>query len=282
MYNFSTYAFSDEVDALIDKQITALKKNALQGMEIRNVDGVNVAEITLDKAKEVRAKMDANGLVVWSIGSPIGKIGIEDDFCKHIETFKHTLEIAEILNAKNIRLFSFFMPKEKSPDDYKDAVLERMAKMIDVAKDYDITLCHENEKGIFGDVAERCLLLHKTFSELKAVFDPANFVQSGVDTLKAWEMLKPYVHYMHIKDSKSSGLVVPAGEGEGNIKQIAKDYLASGGNVFTMEPHLTVFDGLAGLEQEGEKSLIGEFSYKDADEAFTVACDAFKKIVSEV
>ncbi len=282
MYNFSTYAFSDEADASIDKQIVALKKNALQGMEIRNVDGTNVSEISLDKAKEVRKKLDDNGLIVWSIGSPIGKIGIEDDFEKHIDLLKHTLEVANILGAKNIRLFSFYIPQDKSPDIYKDAVCERMAKMIEICKEYGVIPCHENEKGIFGDTPERCLLLHKTFADLKAVFDPANFVQSDADTKEAWKMLKPYVHYMHIKDAKKDSYIVPAGSGDGNIKDIAADYLASGGTAFTMEPHLTVFDGLAALEQEGEKSLIGEFSYKDADEAFSIACDAFKKIMSEV
>lgn len=282
MYKFSIYAFSDEADASIDKQIVALKDNGLQGMEIRNVDGTSVSEISLEKAKEVRKKLDDNGLVVWSIGSPIGKIDIDDDFAKHLDLLKHTLEVANILGAKNIRLFSFFMPKDKSPDVYKDAVIERMGKMIELCKEYGVTPCHENEKGIFGDTAERCRLLLETFPDLKAIFDPANFVQCGVDTKKAWEMLKPYVYYMHIKDAKADGLVVPAGEGNGNVKEIAADYLASGGTAFTIEPHLTIFDGLTALEQEGEKSQIGEFTYKDAFEAFAVACDTFKKIMAEV
>ena len=47
------YAFADEASASIDKQIEAMKRNGLQGLEIRNVDGVNVADITLEKAKEV-------------------------------------------------------------------------------------------------------------------------------------------------------------------------------------------------------------------------------------
>ena len=54
---------------------------------------------------------------------------------------------------------------------------------------------------------------------MKAVFDPANFVQCGVDTLKAWEMLKNKVEYLHIKDAVGQA-IVPAGEGEGNIKEL--------------------------------------------------------------
>ena len=40
---------------------------------------------------------------------------------------------------------------------------------------------------------------------MKAIFDPANYVQCEVDTLKAWEMIKPYVKYLHIKDALADG-----------------------------------------------------------------------------
>lgn len=45
------YAFADEASANIDKQIKAMKENRLDGLEIRNVDGVNIAEISNSKAK---------------------------------------------------------------------------------------------------------------------------------------------------------------------------------------------------------------------------------------
>ena len=69
------YAFADEASPIIDKQIIAMQRNGLQGLEIRNVDGESVAAISLEKAHEVRGKMDAAGLKVWSIGSPISRRG---------------------------------------------------------------------------------------------------------------------------------------------------------------------------------------------------------------
>ncbi len=269
------FAFADEASPNIDKQIEALKRNNLSGLEIRNVDGVNVSDITTQKAKEVKEKLDANGLITWSIGSPIGKIRFErDDFCEHLEKFKHTLEIAHILGSENIRLFSFYPPKEKSIEPYRDEVINRLGQFVEVANDTGIDLCHENEKGIYGDIAERCLDIHKTFPTLKAIFDPANFVQCGQDTLEAWKMLKPYVKYMHIKDALADGSVVPAGKGIGNIKQIYADFK---GDV-TIEPHLKIFAGLDKLENEDDKSVVGKFVYNSNDEAFDVACRAFKEI----
>lgn len=277
MTNIRIYAFSDEASPYIDKQIDALLRNSLVGMEIRNVDGVNISDITKEKAKEVKAKLDAHGLCVWSIGSPIGKIDLQENFETHLEKFKHTLEISKILNAKNVRLFSFFIPKNSDPSVYKEQVFTRLGQFVEAAKDYDITLCHENEKGIYGDVPERCLEIHKQFPEIKSVFDPANFVQSQVDTLKAWALLKDYVHYIHIKDALEDGLVVPPGKGIGNVQRIAKDFIASGGKEFTMEPHLKVFDGFEQLEQ-GE-AFKAHYEFANNDIAFDTACQSFKELL---
>ncbi len=274
------YAFADEASANIDEQIKAMKENKLDGLEIRNVDGVNISRITKEKAKEVRKKLDDAGLRVWTIGSPIGKIDIEkDDFALHTEKFRHTLELADILGAENIRLFSFFTSAENR-GSYKDKVIERLGAFCEIAKGSGITLCHENEKGIYGDIPERCLEIHKALPEMKAIFDPANYVQCEVDTLKAWEMIKPYVKYLHIKDALADGKVVPAGKGIGNVKFILDDYIRNGGDSVTVEPHLTVFDGLKALEKEGDTSVVGEvYKYSSNTEAFTAAVSALRELI---
>ena len=280
MNEIKIYAFADEASPNIDEQITALKRNGLDGLEIRNVDGVNVSDITLEKAKEVKTKLNANGLITWSIGSPIGKIDIEkDDFKAHLEKLKHTLEIADILESKNIRMFSFYMPEGKDASDYKNEVIDRLGQMCEIAKTHNIFLCHENEKGIYGDIPERCLEIHKAIPKLKGIFDPANFVQSNSDTLEAWDILKDYIYYMHIKDAKIDGTVVPAGMGDGNVEKVVKNFIEKGGNSFTIEPHLTVFEGFSHLERKGETSVITEYGYPDSNTAFDTACNAFKGLL---
>ena len=54
--NIKIYGFADEASPIIDEQIKAMLRNGLNGLEIRNVDDVNVADITIDKAVEVRKK----------------------------------------------------------------------------------------------------------------------------------------------------------------------------------------------------------------------------------
>ena len=278
--NANIYAFADEASAQIDEQIVAMKKNDLLGLEIRNVDGVNVSEISLAKAREVKTKLDAAGLITWSIGSPIGKIDIEKgDFKLHIEKFKRTIEIADALDCKNIRLFSFYIPKDADPKNYRNEVIERMGVFCDVAKGSPVVLCHENEKGIYGDNAERALEIVQQFPMIKNIFDPANFVQCGQDTLEAWAMLKDYTKYLHIKDALADGKVVPAGAGVGNVAQIVKEYMAMGGRDFTIEPHLTVFDGLKALENEEVEKSVAAYQYPSKPVAFDVAVNSFKSIL---
>ena len=281
MQNIRIFAFADEASGTVDGQITAMKRNSLDGVELRGTELGNVSDLSFVAACLIRQKLNDAGLKVWSLGSPIGKIGIGDDFARHLEKFRATLEISKVLGAQNIRMFSFYVPKGKE-DEYRGAVIDRIGKLVEMAADYDVTLCHENEKGIYGDNAERCLDLLKTFPQLKGVFDPANFVQCGVDTLSAWEMLKPYIKYMHIKDALADGRVVPAGAGIGNVARITEEFIAMGGREFTIEPHLTVFKGLAELEREGEKSKVGDYSYPDSDTAFDAACSAFKDILKGI
>ncbi len=271
---FKLCAFADEADKSIDKQIEAMLENRIEYLEIRGVDGENISKVTIEKAAEVKKKLSENGLSVWSVGSPYGKIKIADDFALHLDKFKYGLELADVLGAKNMRIFSFYVPHGEA-DKYTDAVMERMDKFSDAAKGSGILLCHENEKGIYGDTADRCLRIQQAFPDIKAVFDPANFVQCGVDTKEAWEKLSPYVEYMHVKDALPSGKVVLCGKGIGNIEWLLERYK---GEVLTLEPHLSVFKGLEALEN-GEKTEIDEFMYPSARAAFDAAASALKNII---
>lgn len=274
------YAFADEASPALDGQIAAMRRNGLNGLEIRGVDGENVSSISLEKAKEVRRKLDEAGLCVWSVGSPIGKIDLETgDFGAHLDQLRHTLEVARVLGAHCLRMFSFYIPAGRDPASCRGQVMEQMGEMLRVGEGSGILFCHENEKGIYGDNAQRCEDLHRQFPTLRGVFDPANFVQCGQETWSAWERLHPYVEYLHIKDALADGNVVPAGQGIGHVKKILDAYRAQGGERVTVEPHLRVFDGLQGLERAGEESRVGSGCYRSSDEAFDAACNALKELL---
>ena len=65
---FQLCAFADEAGSKLSEQIAAMKENQIPYLEIRGVDGVNIADLTKEKAREIRQWLDAEGLSVWSLG----------------------------------------------------------------------------------------------------------------------------------------------------------------------------------------------------------------------
>lgn len=274
--------FSDEIAPELDLQLAAIREWGLSHIELRAADGVNVSDFSTEKGKEVKNKLAGAGVSVSSIGSPIGKIGIEEDFAPHLEKLKRTLEIQKELGAPYLRMFSFYIPQGRAPEDFREEVLDRMGRMVEEAAAWDSVLLHENEKGIYGDNAPRCKELLDAFygPHFKAVFDFANFVQVGQQTLPAYELLKPYVEYVHVKDAQwGTGAVVPAGQGDGHVKDILTDLIGGGWKGFlSLEPHLTDFAGLAALEQDPQK----RGSALDGKSAWKLALDSLKEILAGI
>ncbi|MBQ5970384.1 MAG: sugar phosphate isomerase/epimerase [Clostridia bacterium] len=287
MTNFLISAFSDECgEASITGQIAACKVNRITHMELRGFGkGKNINATTVDEARVMKAALDDAGMHVSAIGSAYGKINIKEDFAPHFEAFKNTLAVAKVLGTRYIRMFSFYFDAEDSYEAYRDEVLHRVQMMADAAHDAGLLCCHENEKGIYGDNAERCLDLLTNVRHLRGVFDPANFVQCGVDTLHAFELLAPHIEYMHIKDALfADGRVVPAGKGDGNVKAILTAMAARGGDcILTLEPHLQSFEGLENLESHSEtKRAMPQDVYPSKAASFKAAADALHDLLGEI
>lgn len=269
MSNFILSAFGDEIADDLKTQMDVLEQNGIRHIEIRCVDRKPIVRYSLHEVREIKKQLDDRGFGISAVGSPIGKISITDDFEPHLELFRNTIETANILETDYIRMFSFFIPENEGPDLYRDEVMKRWEKFKGAAKGSGLILLHENEKEIYGDNALRCLDILKSMncSCVKAVFDPANFVQCNVETYPgAYELLKDYIAYVHIKDAVyGSRHVVPAGEGDGRIKEILSALYSSGFKGFlSIEPHLN--DSLPG----------------GGPELFSTACNALKKILFEV
>ena len=280
MADIKLCAFADEAGDSLADQIKAMQENGIGLLELRSIDKVNVTKFTNEQVKEYKKQLDDAGIGVWAIGSPIGKVKIEDDFNVDLDLCKRTIEIANMFDAKSLRMFSFYGTGGEAK--YTDLVMERLAKYVEAARGSGVTLCHENEKGIYGDIASRCLEIHKNIPELKCVFDPANYVQCGQDTLEAWEMLEPYVFYGHIKDSLADGSIVPPGKGIGHLREYLPKFVAKGGQVLTLEPHLKVFSALKDLEAPGDESKIGMYKFESKREAFDCAVNSLKEIIKEI
>ena len=271
-------AFADEYADGLKEQCEALNKFGIEYIELRGVNGKNVSTLTESEVKETKRILDDYEIRVSSIGSPLGKIDIKGDLNGHYETAKRVYETANILGAKNVRIFSFYS-KETPFDKCKGEIYDGIEKLVDLSDGTGLTLCHENEALIYGESPEKCLEIVEYFGgRMRCVFDMGNFVLDGYDPMAAYKLLSDYIEYFHIKDAFYSGEIVPAGKGEANIKEILDDYKVNGGKdtFITLEPHLQTFSGLNALVG---KSFDNPYKYEDQKAAFTDAVEKLKDLL---
>lgn len=266
-------AFADEASEVLTAQIAALQRNGISQIEVRNVNGKNVADLTNEEAEEAYRTLQAGGITVWSVGSPLGKVKLAEAEA-HMARVRRVCEIAQLLHAERIRMFSFF-------EAYDDpaAVKHYLAEMCAIAKEHGVVMCHENEKGIYGDTLARvCELADADIAGLQLVFDPANYIQCGIDTREAMDALFDKTAYFHIKDViAADGTLVPAGVGDGHIDEMIARIKAAGRDaVLTLEPHLRVFSGYAEID---DTVLQTKYSYATNDESFDAAVAALKALL---
>jgi sugar phosphate isomerase/epimerase len=269
MAQFVLSAFGDEISPDLDEQVHILKANAIHYLECRGVEGQVIIDYSLPQVAEIYRKLTDGGIAVSAIGSPIGKVFIGEDFAPHLERFKKTIEVAHALHTVNIRMFSFYLPPEEPPANFRQAVLDRWGQFIEAARGAEVVLLHENEHAIYGESAARCLDLLDSLDcpYVKATFDPANFILDGEETYPyAFNLLRKHIAYLHIKDAiRKERLIVPAGQGDGRLEEILTALKVSGFNGFlSIEPHLN--DNLPG----------------GGPGRFAIAANALKTVLSKI
>jgi sugar phosphate isomerase/epimerase len=261
--------FADEISPELEEQLETLAQESMGYMELRSVWNTNVLDLTDDELDRVKSATAERGIRISSVGSPIGKVPVTEPFGPHLERFGRAMRVADVMESPYIRVFSFFIPEGQEPGHYRGEVIDRMGIMASQAEDAGVTLLHENEKDIYGDVPSRCLdiLASVDSPALQAAWDAANFVQCGVRPYKeGYASLRPYVEYVHVKDALSgSNKVVPAGEGDGQLPETFSALRTSGfDGFFSLEPHL---------------ASAGTFSGFSGPELFRRAAGAFKELL---
>lgn len=244
--------FADEIDPDLQTQCDVLTELGIRYVEFRSAWDINVLNLDGGQIDEVVRILTRNNLSVSSIGSPIGKINIEDDFTAHLTRMDRALTVAQKLNAPYIRVFSFFLRPDQPPAVHRDEVIRRMRVLADMAHTAGVVLLHENEKEIFGDVPARVLDIVESVNlpSLKLAWDAANYVQVGVTPFtEAYPILRPHTAYIQIKDAvMATGDVVRAGEGDGQLRDTIRALATDGfDGFFSMEPHLGSAHHLGGF-----------------------------------
>ncbi len=278
MAKFVLSAFADEAGPSLDEQISALKGNGIHYIEPRNIDGKCIVDFSDEELLAIKARLDENGIKVGSLGSPIGKYPITDDFDAYIPKVKRAIEIAKLLGTKYIRMFSFFV-EQNELSKYRDEVIRRLREMVKIAEAEGVVLCHENESKIYGQMPAEVRDVLTSVPGLGGIFDAANYRMNDGNIMEGIGATLVNFKYMHIKDAiYADQMIVPAGEGEGRIGDVLDVINGHTDDTvyLTMEPHLHEFNAYKLID---DHELKGKHVFNNGREAFDFAVGALEKVL---
>jgi sugar phosphate isomerase/epimerase len=265
-------AFGDEIAVDFEEQLKVLQSLEIPCIDVRQAWGVTCTDFTDVQVQSIKDLCAKYEITVGCMGSPIGKTPIQDPIGNEAERVKRIAEIAHQLGTNNIRIFSFY-PEANVTAEVIDNSVQRLQHLAELAETLDVQLLLENEKDLVGDTPER---VHQILESIDSpnwgfIWDPANFVQCAgnrqVD--KWWDQLQPHIAYIHIKDAMlADGTVKPAGEGDGQVKELLSQLYQQGyDGILSLEPHLVVAGHSSGFSGE---------------EGMGIAVAALRKLMSDV
>src|SRR5439155_8326654 len=137
-------AFADEISADLNEQIAAIRSENIHFIDLRGVWNTNVLDLTEQQVSEIKQRLDAQGIGVSAIASPIGKISIDAPFDQHLQRFQRAIALAQFFHTPFIRIFSFYPPVADSiangeigivdPAIWRNKVLRRLRELTILAR----------------------------------------------------------------------------------------------------------------------------------------------------
>lgn len=214
-----------------EQQFCAFAALGLQYYSIRFIDvggGIkNVMKLTLAEIQKVRTLQNDYGLNVSSIGSPIGKVKLQDveDGTKNAytpikkylqEDVAKVCEIAHAFETKLIRGFSFYHPKGSDPKDHLPQAVDQLGQIAEACHRSDLTFGLEVEANLIGQNGHLLAEIYRQVNHpaMVLVFDAANIIVQGYSPLELFEQyeaMKPGLGWMHIKDYRNPQLKTKGG-----------------------------------------------------------------------
>ena len=277
-------AFADEAGPPLDEQISALTRAGLKLVDLRSVDEFSIVELPLDRAEQVRRRLDAAGISVAMFGSPIGKIDISTDFQIDLDRLAHLGRLSPVLDCRCVRMFSYYNKAALPAGRWQEQSLARLRRLRDLAGELGLVLFHENERDIFGDRVDEVLVLADQLRDgrtFKLIFDFDNFHQSGGDVWANWQQLREVTDAFHLKDSDDRHQHVPVGQGAGRVRDILADAAARRWHgPVSVEPHLQHSAAVMATGPSGQANR--QFADMSSADCFHAAVAAARQLLDDL
>ena len=220
----------DEIGPSVTEMLSFCDENKVRRLDMRTVDGRNLLGMTLDEVDAIGRQLKAADISVPTFVSPVlkwaapgkapagGKVDFAFDpsTCPTEDPLAHAFDVATVLGASKIRVFTYLRYPGFKPDD----LLAPMGRLVDLAERHDTAVEIENEPVCnIGSMPE----LTGYFASLG---EPSPWLRPLVDIGNSWSMgqppsdddfetLGPMVDLIHLKDRDfEAKRTVPLGDGK--------------------------------------------------------------------
>ena len=219
---------TDEVSPSLDEGLAFARAEGIGTVDLRVIDGRNVLALSRGELAGAAQRVRAAGLSVLCICTPLLKwsppgkasqakgdqFGFELGDRAPGTVYAQAFEAAEILGARNLRIFSYLAYDGYCVDDLRGPIDDLLV----LAEKFDMKLHVENEGvcNIAGFAELEALVTAYRHSRLRALPDIANAYRTGLQPSAAdLARLLPYTDILHFKDyANAARRFVTLGEGD--------------------------------------------------------------------
>ncbi len=221
----------DEIGPSLPEMISFCAENNVRRLDMRTVGGCNLLGMTLDEVKTIKRTLTDASIEVPTFVSPLlkwtapgkqasaGKVDFAFDpkDCPAADPFQYAFEVAAILGAGRMRIFSYLRYPGYAPLDLKP----ELDRLLALAERNGVTLEMENEPVCnVGSIAELAAFFAAWPKPVPARLRPL------VDIGNSWSMdqppidgdiaiLAPATDQIHLKDrDRKARRIVPLGDGD--------------------------------------------------------------------
>jgi sugar phosphate isomerase/epimerase len=219
----------DEIGPSVTEMLSFCDENNVRRLDMRTVDGKNLLGMTLDEVGAIARQLQAAGIAVPTFVSPVlkwpapgkapagGKVDFAFDpsTCPADDPLAHAFDVATVLGAPKIRVFTFLRYPGFTPDD----LLTPMDRLVDLAVRHDTTIEVENEPvcniGSMPELTRYFASLEEHLPWLRPLVDIGNSWSMGhPPSDEDFATLGPLVDLIHLKDRDfDARRTVPLGDG---------------------------------------------------------------------
>ena len=219
---------TDEVSPSLDEGLAFARAEGIGTIDLRVIDGRNVLALSRDELAGAAQRTRAAGLSVSCICTPLLKwsppgkasqakgdqFGFELGDRAPGVVYAQAFEAAEVLGARDLRIFSYLAYDGYRVDDLRGPIDELLA----LAEKFDMKLHVENEGvcNIAGFAELEALVTAYRHPRLRALPDIANAYRAGLPPSSAdLARLLPFTDILHFKDyANAARRFVAMGEGD--------------------------------------------------------------------